>query len=181
MPFHRYSVHLATSPQVPGNWLAATSHSWEHFGAAVAVVLILLGMRRVRDGMDGITTVWCPPRSVGNEPSPFPSAADWLGTDNSASQPFGASKKFQGMDKMCHNRPRMQDHPTNTTHQSGVSGDRTKSGWGGGVTPREFQMETWKRDEGWEGREFQPWLSIQRKKKVEWDLNPVFWYGLRSL
>lgn len=128
MPFHRYSVHLATSPQVPGNWLAATSHSWEHFGAAVAVVLILLGMRRVRDGMDGITTVWCPPRSVGNEPSPFPSAADWLGTDNSASQPFGASKKFQGMDKMCHNRPRMQDHPTNTTHQSGVSGDRTKSG-----------------------------------------------------
>lgn len=53
MPFHRYSVHLATSPRVPGNWLAATSHSWEHFGAAVAVVLILLEMRRVRDGMDG--------------------------------------------------------------------------------------------------------------------------------
>lgn len=100
IPFHRYSLCLATSPRVPGNWLAATSHSWEHFGAAVAVVLILVGMRGVRDGMDGITTVCCSLWSSGDDPSAFLSAADWLGMENSASQPFGASKKFQGMEKM---------------------------------------------------------------------------------
>lgn len=146
-------------------------------------------MKRMRYAMVRITTVSCSTKHIDGigiqARVPYPLLQTSLGMYNSASQPFWASKRFQRINKMCHNNLMIQDHYINMTNNyGGVRGpNKIKTAL---CTRRqesllesfECKQKRWMKAK-WERSYCPDWLAEGKKSRE--GCKTHFWYGLRPL